>query len=200
MAPPKGNQYAKGNPGGGCKTKYRPEYVSIARNLCARGLTDAEIADVLGVAESTLHVWRLKHEEFAEALRRTKNEANAIVEASLYKRANGFHYETERVTHGRKVVVREYALPDVGAQRLWLQSRMPEIYREQKQVKHQLSMDDAFLRFLDHLDEKAKLERARNARLIEHRPELVAIDCPTAGQPLGMLETHAVDVHEQSDR
>jgi hypothetical protein len=142
---------------------------------------------VLGVAESTLHAWRLKHEEFVEALRRTKDEANAIVEASLYKRPNGFHYETERVTHGR-----EYALPDVGAQRLWLQNRMPEVYREQKEVKHALGMDEAFLLFLDKMDARAKLERARNAGLIEHRPELVAVNCP-----IEALETRAVEAEEQ---
>jgi len=50
----------------------------------------------------------------------------------LYKRANGFYYETEKVFHtGRCMKVTEYALPDVGAQRLWLQNRMPEVYREQ---------------------------------------------------------------------
>jgi hypothetical protein len=31
-------------------------------------------------------------------------------------------------------------------------------------------MDDAFLRFLDLMDGKAKLERARNARVIVHQP------------------------------
>jgi hypothetical protein len=31
----------------------------------------------------------------------------------------------------------------------WLAARRPEVYREQKEVKHALSMDEAFLRFLD---------------------------------------------------
>jgi hypothetical protein len=43
------------------------------------------------------------------------------------------------------------------------------IYREQD-VKHLLSMDEAFLQFLDKMDEQAKLERAQNAKLIEHQP------------------------------
>jgi hypothetical protein len=39
----------------------------------------------------------------------------------------------------------------------WLSARRPEVYREQKEVRHALSMDEAFLRFLDRMDEKAKL-------------------------------------------
>jgi hypothetical protein len=52
----------------------------------------------------------------------------------------------------------------------WLSARRPEVYREQKEVRHALSMDEAFLRFLDRMDEKAKLEKARNARVIVHQP------------------------------
>jgi len=39
----------------------------------------------------------VKHEEFYESLQRGKDEANRCVENSLFKRANGFHYETEKV-------------------------------------------------------------------------------------------------------
>ncbi|MGO8843146.1 MAG: hypothetical protein ACLQF1_19090 [Methyloceanibacter sp.] len=74
--------------------------------------------------------------------------------------------------------VTEYALPDVGAQRLWLQNRMPEVYREQSVMKHQLSADEAFLRFLDMMDEQAKLERAERARIIDQKPsEVVRGSC-----------------------
>jgi hypothetical protein len=49
-----------------------------------------------------------------------------------------------------------------------LNSRRPEVYREQKKVNHQLSMDDAFLRFLDQMEERAQLEKARDApKMIE---------------------------------
>jgi hypothetical protein len=50
----------------------------------------------------------------------------------------------------------------------WLAARRPEVYRAQKDLKHTLNMDQAFPRFLDQMDERAKLERARNARMIEH--------------------------------
>jgi len=52
MPAPTGNQYARGNKGGrGGPSKFEPEYIEIASRLCERGLTDAEIAEVLGVSE-----------------------------------------------------------------------------------------------------------------------------------------------------
>jgi uncharacterized protein YjcR len=110
---PKGNTYATGQQGGALASTSRN--ISTSLQGCNRGLTDAEIAEVLGVSEPTIHAWKLKHEEFALALKRTKDEANAIVEASLFKRANGFEKEVEKVFHtGKRMKVKEYFPPDVG--------------------------------------------------------------------------------------
>ena len=42
-------------------------------------------------------------------------------------------------------------------------------------------MDDAFLQFLDKMDERAKAEKARNARMADHKPmlevEVVEVVC-----------------------
>lgn len=161
MPAPKGNHYAKGNKGGkGGPGKFQSEYIEIAARLCERGLTDEDIAEVLGVSERTIHSWKLRHEEFAAALKRNKELANAIVEASLFKRANGFEHEVEKATaSGKKVKIKEYVPPDVGALRLWLQNRMPEVYREKVEQKRLLSADEGFLKFLERLDAKAKFER-----------------------------------------
>jgi predicted transcriptional regulator len=168
---PKGNQYGKGNKGGkGGPSKYKPEYIDIATKLCARGLTDAEIAELLGISEPTIHAWKLKHEEFALALKRTKDEANAIVEASLFKRANGFEKEVEKVFHtGKRMKMKEYFPPDVGALRLWLQNRMPEVYRETKVVQKQPTADDPFLQLLERMDERAKREQLEQRQVLIDR-------------------------------
>jgi hypothetical protein len=79
----------------------------------------------------------------------------------------------------------------------WLAARRPEVYREQKNLKHTLNMDQAFLRFLDQMDERAKLERAQNAPLIEHMP---STDVKSAAQRLEMPEIQEVTVGEQPDR
>ena len=72
----------------------------------------------------------------------------------------------------------ETSLYYVGAQRPWPQNRMPEVYREQSVTKQQLSAGEAFLRFLDMMDEQAKLERAERARIIDQKPsEVVRGSC-----------------------
>ena len=172
MPAPRGNQFANGNRGGkGGPSKFQPEYIEIATRLCERGLTDEDIAEALGVSHRTIHSWKRQHEEFAAALKRTKGQVNAIVEASLFKRANGFEHEVEKATaSGKKVKIKEYFPPDVAAQRLWLQNRMPEVYREVKEIKSVQSVDQAFLRFLERMDAKAKLERESGnlPALLEH--------------------------------
>jgi hypothetical protein len=90
---------------------------------------------VLGVCEKTIHSWKIRHEEFATALARGKETMNALVEESLVQRALGFEREVEKVSGGRTLKIKEYFPPDVAAARIWLQNRMPEVYRETKRTK-----------------------------------------------------------------
>ncbi len=64
--------------------------------------------------------------------------------------------------------------------RLSLQNRMPEVYREQITTKHALNMDQAFLQFLDKMDEQAKLDRLE-PRLIEDQSAPVVEDERASG-------------------
>ena len=88
----------------------------------------------------------------------------------------GYYIEVEELDRtGRVHKVRKWIPGNAHAGLKWLSSRRPEVYREQKNHNHTLNMDQAFLRFLDQMDERAKLERARNARVIEHQPVDVEI-------------------------
>jgi hypothetical protein len=71
------------------------------------------------------------------------------------------------------VKIKEFFPPDVSAQRLWLQNRMPEVYREVKEIKNVQTFDQQFLRFLERLDAKAKLKRETGQlpKLIEDQAE-----------------------------
>jgi hypothetical protein len=74
----------------GRPTKYTEALLPAVSGLVFRGLTDVEIAQVLGVAERTIYAWKLAHPEFAQTLERAKEVANEKVEQSLIMRALGF--------------------------------------------------------------------------------------------------------------
>ena len=162
MPATKGNKYAKGNRGGvGGPSKYKPSYVDIARRLCARGNTDEEIGVILGVAHTTIIRWKLQHEEFALALKRTKDELNELVEGALFKKAMGYYQEVEKVFHnGKRMTLREWHPPDTGALRLWLQNRMPAVYREKMEHTTKYEIGEKFLKLLDHIEAKGRKQLA----------------------------------------
>ncbi len=60
--------------------------------LFSLGHTDEEVGQILGVSEVTINNWK-KDKQFALALKKGKEFADAKVEASLYKRALGFEYD-----------------------------------------------------------------------------------------------------------
>ena len=149
----KGNQYAKGNKGGR-PSKYKSEYAEIAQKLCARlGFTDEQLADWFEVTLSTIHQWRLNHQEFSDACRAGKAETDDFVERATVKHIEGYYVTVEEMDrHGNVKKMRKWVPGNAHAGMKWLSSRRPEVYREQKNVRHALSMDDAFLRFLDQIE------------------------------------------------
>src|SRR5262249_19936661 len=112
----------------------------------------------------------------ALALKRSKVVIDEKVKGSLLQRATGFERKVQKATASGKVVtVVEYFPPDVRAQQLWLQARDPEFKPVQKH-KHTLSADDAFLRFLEHLDDQGRAEREQKqlvdrANAVDVEPE-----------------------------
>jgi uncharacterized protein YjcR len=60
MSAPKGNKNALGNRGGGRETTYSPEYAEKAFKIALLGATDKELADILGVSETTINAWKKK--------------------------------------------------------------------------------------------------------------------------------------------
>lgn len=107
-----------------------------------RGLSAAQIAKNLGIATSTLYVWRDNHPELAEALARGREVSDLAVENALFKRACGYtaevkkHYKVKNVTYdpvtGKRLSETEELVPcmdqvhvpgDVEAQKWWLSNR-----------------------------------------------------------------------------
>lgn len=119
--------------------KYAAAFATRARALCGNGATDYDLAREFDVAPSTIWRWSTQHPEFCRALQVGKGEFDAQIERSLAMRAKGFAYPVTKVGwyYGKPVYAQhtEYALPDVGAARLWLANRQPERWRDVNRVE-----------------------------------------------------------------
>ena len=60
---------------GGRPTDYRSEYCRQLEDHMTRGLSFASFGGVVGVAESTLHLWKQEHLEFSESERKGRTKS-----------------------------------------------------------------------------------------------------------------------------
>lgn len=119
---------------------YKPEYPEQARKFCLLGATDIEIADLFGISVGALSKWKRKYPDFAEALRRGKEVANAEVASKLYRRAIGYTFTevTKRTVGGKEqeTVTQKHLPPDVTACIFWLKNRDKNRWRDKHETEH----------------------------------------------------------------
>lgn len=115
------------------------------------GMTDKEIAEKMGIARSTLNLWKKKFSVISDALKKGKEITDIEVENSLYQRALGYTktikktFKCKRVEYdkgsGKKIKEWEELVEgedevhipaDVGAICFWLKNRKPEIWKEKR--------------------------------------------------------------------
>jgi len=148
MSKPQGAAKKPGRP-----TKYKPEFAAQAEKLCRLGATDIEIADFFEVDVRTVYRWKGEHDEFCQALKIAKAEADDRVERSLYARASGYeHDEVDiRVIDGKIVEtpIRKFYPPDTTAAIFWLKNRKPEQWRDKQEMEHSGSVTVEITRFAD---------------------------------------------------
>lgn len=114
-----------------------------------QGLTERQIAHNMGIAYSTFNVWKNKHLELLEALKKGKEVVDFEVEAKLYQRAMGYEYEevTETVEDKngvitkRRQVHKRHAPADTTAIIFWLKNRMPTVWRNKVEFEDTGSLD-----------------------------------------------------------
>jgi hypothetical protein len=143
---PQGNNRGLGNRGGGRKTMYSPRMAVVARKCCERGLTDIEIAEMLGISLASLYRWKLDHPAFARVFKLGKAAADDRVERSLYSRAIGYDYIAEKAAmtrHGQKTMrYRAHIPPDTAAAAWFLKNRRPDRWRDAFRHEHVASPYD----------------------------------------------------------
>ena len=125
----------------GRPSKYDPGlHTQLVYWMAKNGLIDEQIAKELKISESTLNLWKQKHIEFSESIKKGKDIIDVLVEGSLLKRALGFDYEEvtrERNKDGKIVIfkkVKKYMPSDVTALIFWLKNRKPNEWRDRKEI------------------------------------------------------------------
>lgn len=146
MAAPKGNKYAKGNKGGGRKTRYKQEYLGIAYDLALLGFTDKEMADAFEVSENTLNAWKKRYKEFSCVLKKGKAEADAKIAKSLFRRALGYEHPDVHISNFQgeitKTEITKHYPPDTAAAIFWLKNRQPDKWRDKKELDAEIKTND----------------------------------------------------------
>jgi hypothetical protein len=122
----------------GRPTLYKKEYNDTVYKLCLLGATDTEIADFIGIEESTLNLWKNKHQDFMESIKRGKLIADANVADKLYQRATGYEHEDLYITQFQGEIIKEPIIkhypPDTGAAALWLKNRRMNDWKDRHEV------------------------------------------------------------------
>jgi transposase-like protein len=131
----------------GQPTKYNPEWMpNVAKFMCQRGATMAELAAAFNVANCTLYVWLNKYPELRTAVQVNADIFNHRVERALAERAiGGFVTLREEVRDPEtgKVLVpaqRQYFPPDPTSCIFFLKNRLREQYRDVHKVEGEVRL------------------------------------------------------------
>ena len=126
------------------------------------GLVEGQIARNLGIAESTLNVYKNNHPELVEALARGKEVVDLEVENALLKRAKGYTYDEvtreERLTKDGGIVtltktVRRDVPPDPTSMMFWLANRQKARWSYKPQAAEEAGEGESGVVLLPEVDE-----------------------------------------------
>ena len=134
---------------GGRPSKFE-QMKPILLKLAAKGFTDTEMGEVIGVTERTINNWKKKDPEFFQSLKIEKHYADEEVVESLfnkakghtktitktfkvkdYKEVGGQYKQIERLETAEEEM---YIPPDTTAGIFWLKNRRPDKWRDKQEV------------------------------------------------------------------
>jgi hypothetical protein len=108
----------------GRPTDYTEKMCEQVFEMALLGLTDAQMAKVLGICEATFNNYKHEYPKFLESLTRGREDADGKVAKAMYKRALGLTITEEALTRDGEVVQLKKELPpDTAAAKHWLANR-----------------------------------------------------------------------------
>lgn len=133
---------------------------------CRNGMLEKDIAKKLGLSVSTFELYKSKHPELKEALKKGKEIVDFEVEDSLYKKCIGAYVQEDKAFKCKEVYYDEngnrceretvktvkidrFIEPDVTAIAIWLNNRKPHEWRrnankeklDEKKFEHEKNID-----------------------------------------------------------
>jgi transposase len=106
------------------------------------GISEEKIAKTLGIAVSTLEVYKKEYPELSKSLKKGKESLITELENALIKKALGYDYEEKKVytktENGQAVtyteITKKHQPPDTGALFGLLKNKDPEHYSDNPQM------------------------------------------------------------------
>ena len=113
----------------GRPTKYKEAFNDQVFEMALLGLTDTQMATIIGVNQDTFNEWKKVYPSFSESLTQGKEDADGKVAKAMYKRALGLTIVEEALTKdGQIVQLRKELPPDTPAAKHWLANRQRKLW------------------------------------------------------------------------
>jgi len=113
----------------GRPTKYKEAFNDQVFEMALLGLTDTQMATIIGINQDTFNEWKKVYPIFSESLMRGKEDADGKVAKAMYKRALGLTIIEEALTKdGQIVQLRKELPPDTPAAKHWLANRQRKLW------------------------------------------------------------------------
>lgn len=128
------------------------------------GLSDAQIAKNIGISRSTYYEWLKLYPDISDAIKKGKELADKEVENALYKSALGYDYEEVQI-ETRSVGEKEYQVrrvtrksvqPNVTAQIFWLKNRMPNEWKDRRDISLTPNIEESAREMEEYFDNKKR--------------------------------------------
>ena len=120
--------------------KWNSDRPREAYELCLLGATDKNIANVMGVSDGTIELWKRTKPEFLEGLNRGKTIADARVARALYERAIGYSHPDVHIAMYKGQIIKtditKHYPPDSWAANKWLSIRQRELWADVQRVEN----------------------------------------------------------------
>ena len=113
----------------GRPTKYKEAFNDQVFEMALLGLTDTQMATIIGINQDTFNEWKKTYPIFSESLTQGKENADGKVAKAMYKRALGLTIVEEALTKdGQIVQLRKELPPDTPAAKHWLANRQRKLW------------------------------------------------------------------------